>query len=80
MKSNKNYEKNNISDIYDLISSLIYDNKITFNYYNSAQRIEPIQICCNKKEQIIEIVFRNYIQEHINELRALNEQYEKIHK
>lgn len=80
MKLKKDNEKNNFAETYNLVNSLIHDNKITFNYYNNTQKIEPIQVCYNKKEQRIEVTFRNILQEHIDELRALNEQYERNHK
>ena len=34
----------------------------------------------SKKDKKIEVVFRNNMQEYIDELRALNEQYERNHK
>lgn len=80
MKSKKEYSESNFVETYNLVNSLIHDNKITFNYHNSTQNIEPIQVCYNKKDEKIEIVFRNNMQEYIDELRALNQQYERNHK
>lgn len=80
MKSKKENTEKDFAEIYELVNGLIHDNKITFNYYNGNERIEPIQVCYNKKDEKIEVVFRNNMQEYIDELRTLNEQYEKNHK
>lgn len=80
MNLKKEKKESSFADTYELVNSLIHDNKITFNYHNSNERIEPIQVCYNKKDEKIEVVFRNNMQEYIDELRALNEQYEKNHK
>lgn len=80
MKSKKENTEKYFAEIYELVNSLIHDNKITFNYNNDNERIEPIQVCYNKKDKKIEVVFRNNMQEYIDELRALNEQYERNHK
>lgn len=80
MKLKKEDTEKDFAEIYELVNRLIHSNKITFNYYNNNERIEPIQICYNKKYEKIEVVFRNNMQEYIDELRTLNEQYEKNHK
>lgn len=80
MKSKKEYSENNFAETYNLVNNLVHDNKITFNYHNNSQKIEPIMVCYNKKEEKIEIIFRNSLQEYIDELRTLNEEYERNHK
>ena len=80
MKLKKDNAEKDFAEIYELVNSLIHENKITFNYNTGNERIEPIQVCYNKKDEKIEVVFRNNMQEYIDELRALNEQYEKNHK
>ena len=80
MKLEKEYANSNLEETYNLLNNLIHDNKIVFNYYNNAQNIEPIKVCYNRKDARIEIAFRNNMQEYINELRTLNEKYERNHK
>ena len=51
------------------------NNKIVFKFYNNnLLNLDLIQICHNRKEEKIELQFRDVMLEHIEELRQLTNQ------
>lgn len=72
-KDNKNETNDiNMEHMMDIINKMIKDKKIIFSFYNSVIPLEFLQICFNKKENIIELKFRDIQQEHIEELKELS--------
>ena len=68
----KNNEDISMTTFQNTLTKLINDNKITFSFYNnSLLKLDAIQICYNKKNNTIEIQFRNVISEYLDELKEL---------
>lgn len=62
--------KLNKKKISALLNKLVLENKIKFNFYNSdLTELEILQICYNKKLDIIELQFRDVIGDRIQELK-----------
>ena len=66
----------NIKDIYNDFNKLIKDEKIKFKFYNSSSKLEVLQICQNKSNNVIEVSFRNIQEEYISELKELLNKYD----
>ena len=72
--------KNNENDIemkklYKLLNKLIKENKIKFDFYNGNNTLDLLQLIYNKKDDTIELEFRNIYAEYIEELRKINKKY-----
>lgn len=69
MSSNQQ-NKLNKKEISTLLNKLVLENKIKFNFYNNdLTELEILQICYNKKLDIIELQFRDVIGDRIQELK-----------
>ena len=60
-----------MKEIYKLLNKLIKENKIKFEYYKSSLPLDLVQVCHNKKDETIEISFRDVLTERVQELRAI---------
>lgn len=68
----KNNKDISMTTFQNTLTKLINDNKITFSFYNnSLLKLDAIQICYNKKNNKIELQFRNVISEYLDELKEL---------
>ena len=72
MRRKQEMNETDMKYMSEKIIQLIKDNKIKFEFYNSIVPLELLQICLNKKENTLELTFRNIQQEYINELKDLN--------
>lgn len=71
MNNNQQNELNK-KDLSSLLSRLVLENKIKFNFYNNDSiQLEVLQICYNEKLDIIELQFRNIIGDRIQELKEV---------
>ena len=61
--------------LYKLLNKLIKDNKIKFDFYNGNNTLDLLQLIYNKKDDTIELEFRNIYAEYIEELRKINKKY-----
>lgn len=69
MSSNQQ-NKLNKKEISTLLNKLVLENKIKFNFYNNdSTELEILQVCYNKKSDIIELQFRDVIGDRIQELK-----------
>lgn len=69
MNSNQ-HKKLNKREISTLLNKLVLENKIKFNFYNNdSTELEILQVCYNKKLDIIELQFRDVIGDRIKELK-----------
>ena len=57
--------------LYRTINTLIKDDVIRFNYYNSDRELQLIQCLLNETNNTIEISFRYNFSEMIEELKKL---------
>lgn len=66
--------KNNgeMKENYKLINRLIKDKKMKFSFYNDKQiPLELLQLCHNRKDDTIELEFRNIMSEYLEELKNI---------
>lgn len=63
---------NDLSKTCEVLNTLINNNQIKFNFYNSYIMLDLLQCCYNKKENIIELNFRDTVKEHLEELEKLD--------
>lgn len=69
MNSNQ-HSKLNKKEISALLNKLVLENEIKFNFYNNdSTELEILQVCYNKKLDIIELQFRDVIGDRIQELK-----------
>lgn len=69
MNSNQ-HSKLNKKEISALLNKLVLENEIKFNFYNNdSTELEILQVCYNKKLDIIELQFRDVIGDRIKELK-----------
>lgn len=69
MNSNQ-HSKLNKKEISALLNKLVLENEIKFNFYNNdSTELEILQLCYNKKLDIIELQFRDVIGDRIQELK-----------
>ena len=61
----------NMIDVYNDFNKLIKDEKIKFKFYNISSKLEVLQICQNKSNNVIEVSFCNIQEEYISELKEL---------
>lgn len=66
--------KNNENDIemkklYKLLNKLIKENKIKFDFYNGNNTLDLLQLIYNKKDDTIELEFRNIYADYIDEFK-----------
>ena len=67
-----NNEDISMTTFQNTLTKLIKTNKITFSFYNnSLLKLDAIQVCYNKKNNTIELQFRNVISEYLDELKEL---------
>ena len=69
--------KNNENDIemkklYKLLNKLIKENKIKFDFYNGNNTLDLLQLIYNKKDDTIELEFRNIYADYIDEFKKFN--------
>lgn len=69
--------KNNENDIemkrlYIILNQLIKDNKIKFDFYNGNNTLDLLQLIYNKKDDTIELEFRNIYADYIDEFKKFN--------
>ena len=69
--------KNNENDIemkrlYIILNELIKDNKIKFDFYNGNNTLDLLQLIYNKKDDTIELEFRNIYADYIDEFKKFN--------
>lgn len=70
--NNNQQSKLNKKDLSSLLSRLVLENKIKFNFYNNdSMQLEILQICYNEKLDIIELQFRDIIGDRIQELKEV---------
>lgn len=53
------------------INKLIQENKIKFKFLDSEKELNLVQLCYNKKDDILDFEFRNELNEYIQELKLL---------
>lgn len=69
MNSNQ-HSKLNKKEISALLNKIVLENEIKFNFYNNdSTELEILQVCYNKKLDIIELQFRDVIGDRIQELK-----------
>lgn len=69
MNSNQ-HSKLNKKEISALLNKLVLENEIKFNFYNNdSTELEILQVCYNKKLDIIELQFRDVIGDRIEKLK-----------
>lgn len=69
LKKNK---KEDLKIHIKILNHLIKNKKIVFKFYNNNLfNLDLIEICHNRKEEKIELQFRDVMLEHIEELRQL---------
>lgn len=71
----KNENDIEMKKLYKLLNKLIKDNKIKFDFYNGNNTLDLLQLIYNKKDDTIELEFRNIYAEYIEELRKINKKY-----
>lgn len=69
--------KNNENDIemkrlYIILNQLIKENKIKFDFYNGNNTLDLLQLIYNKKDDTIELEFRNIYADYIDEFKKFN--------
>ena len=69
--------KNNENDIemkrlYIILNQLIKENKIKFDFYNGNNTLDLLQLIYNKKDDTIELEFRNIYTDYIDEFKKFN--------
>lgn len=62
-----------IEEEYMILNKMIKDDRIKFKFLNKSEDLELLQICVNKKNNTLELEFRDVIKEHIEELKLLLE-------
>ena len=68
----KNKEELDMKIFRDVLNELIKKDKIKFSFYNnSLLKLDLLQICYNKSENILELDFRDVMGEHLKELREI---------
>lgn len=68
----ENKRNNEMKETYKLMNRLIKENKIKFSFYNNNQvPLELLQLCHNKKDDTIELEFRNVMSEYLEELKSI---------
>lgn len=67
-KSKNNFD---MKEIYKLINSLIKEDRLKFNFYNSFNKLELLQLCHNKVDNTIEFEFRNCMAEYLEEMKSI---------
>ena len=68
----KNENDIEMKKLYKLLNKLIKDNKIKFDFYNRNNTLDLLQLIYNKKDDTIEVEFRNIYAEYIEEFKKLN--------
>ena len=68
----KNENDIEMKKLYKLLNKLIKDNKIKFDFYNGNNTLDLLQLIYNKKDDTIEVEFRNIYAEYIEEFKKLN--------
>ena len=68
----KNENDIEMKKLYKLLNKLIKDNKIKFDFYNGNNTLDLLQLIYNKKDDTIELEFRNIYAEYIEEFKKLN--------
>lgn len=68
----KNENDIEMKKLYTLLNKLIKDNKIKFDFYNGNNTLDLLQLIYNKKDDTIELEFRNIYAEYIEEFKKLN--------
>lgn len=64
-------DKIDLNEQYKIVEKLISNNKLEFLYYGKENPIEILSIIKNKKDNKIDVIFRNIMDERINELKSL---------
>lgn len=67
-----NIEKIDMKKLENLLNTLINANKIKFSFYNnSLLDLDLLQMCYNKKDDTLELKFRDVMGERIQELKEI---------
>ena len=70
MKQLKNNENDiEMKKLYKLLNKLIKENKIKFDFYNGNNTLDLLQLIYNKKDDTIELEFRNIYADYIDEFK-----------
>ena len=73
MKQLKNNENDiEMKKLYKLLNKLIKENKIKFDFYNGNNTLDLLQLIYNKKDDTIELEFRNIYADYIDEFKKFN--------
>lgn len=65
-------EKEFILDhLYDVVNTLINDNKIKFQFYDKDIPLELAQVCYNKCDNRVELSFYNIAKQYVDELKEI---------
>ena len=67
-KSKNNFD---MKETHKLINSLIKEDRLKFSFYNSLDKLELLQLCHNKVENIIEFEFRNNMTEYLEDMKSI---------
>ncbi len=71
MKKNEKQEIN-LKKFGKTLNKLIKEEKVSFKFYNDTLlKLDVIQLVYDKKEEILELEFRNVIKEQVQELNRL---------
>lgn len=71
MKKNEKQEIN-LKKFGKTLNKLIKEEKVSFKFYNDTLlKLDVIQLVYDKKEEILELKFRNVIKEQVQELNRL---------
>lgn len=71
MKKNEK-QKINLKKFGKTLNKLIKEEKVSFKFYNDTLlKLDVIQLVYDKKEEILELEFRNVIKEQVQELNRL---------
>ena len=61
-----------------IINELIKKDKLKFKFLDENKELDVLQVCYNKKEETIEIEFRNTVKEYVEELKKLIKKFWNI--
>jgi len=62
-----------IEEEYMILNKMIKEDRIKFKFLNKSEDLELLQFCMNKKNNTLELEFRDVMKEHIEELKLLLE-------
>jgi len=62
-----------IEEEYIILNKMIKEDRIKFKFLNKSEDLDLLQVCINKKNNTLELEFRDVMKEHIEELKLLLE-------